>query len=132
MSWRRKRQPTPVFLPGKSHAWTEDPSRLQSLGSQRVKHDSETKNKNTRSHASFQPSPLPYAFLHCPFSAPLSPINCHLRDFSGAPAVRSPHAQCGAPESTPGRGTSSHTPQPGVFRPQLKGPPASEGPTCLS
>ena len=30
--WRRKWQPTPVFLPGES--WTEEPGRLQSMGSQ--------------------------------------------------------------------------------------------------
>ena len=37
ISWRRVWQPTPVFLPGKSQE--EDPSRLQSMGSQRVGHD---------------------------------------------------------------------------------------------
>ena len=37
--WRRKRQPTPVFLPGKSH-WTEEPLGLESTGSQRVRHNS--------------------------------------------------------------------------------------------
>ena len=35
--WRRKQQPTPVFLSGKS-LWTEEPGRLQSMGSQRVRH----------------------------------------------------------------------------------------------
>ena len=35
--WRRKWQPAPVFLPEKSHG----PGRLQSIGSQRVGHDSE-------------------------------------------------------------------------------------------
>ena len=35
---RRKRQPTPVFLPGKSHGW-RSLIRLQSMGSQRVGHD---------------------------------------------------------------------------------------------
>ena len=33
--WRRKWQPTPVFLPGKS-PWTEEPGGLQSMGPQRV------------------------------------------------------------------------------------------------
>ena len=37
--WRRKQQPTPVFLPGKSH-WTEEPLGLESTGSQRVRHNS--------------------------------------------------------------------------------------------
>ena len=37
--WRtRVWQPTPVFLPGES-PWTEEPGRLQSMGSQRVGHD---------------------------------------------------------------------------------------------
>ena len=36
--WRRARQPTPVSLPGES-PWTEEPGGLQSLGSQRVRHD---------------------------------------------------------------------------------------------
>ena len=35
---RRAWQPTPVFLPGES-PWTEEPGRLQSMGSQRVRHD---------------------------------------------------------------------------------------------
>ena len=34
--WRRAWQPTPVFLPGES-PWTEEPGRLQSIGSQRVR-----------------------------------------------------------------------------------------------
>ena len=33
--WRRKRQPTPVVLPRKSHGWRS----LVSMGSQRVRHD---------------------------------------------------------------------------------------------
>jgi len=32
--WRRKWQPSPIFLP-----WTEEPGGLQSIGSQRVEHD---------------------------------------------------------------------------------------------
>jgi len=36
--WKRARQPTSIFLPGES-LWTEEPSRLQSMGSQRVGHD---------------------------------------------------------------------------------------------
>ena len=39
--WRRKRQPTPVFLPGKSHGWR---SLVQAAvhGLQRVRHDGAT------------------------------------------------------------------------------------------
>ena len=37
---KRARQPTPVFLPGES-PWTEEPGKLQSMWSQRVRHDSE-------------------------------------------------------------------------------------------
>ena len=36
--WRRKWQPTPVFLPRES-PWTEEPTGLQSMGLQRVRHD---------------------------------------------------------------------------------------------
>ena len=36
--WRRKWQPTPVFLPGKM-PWTEEPGGIRSRGSQRVGHD---------------------------------------------------------------------------------------------
>ena len=34
----RKCHPTPIFLPGKV-PWTEDPGRLQPIGSQTVRHD---------------------------------------------------------------------------------------------
>ena len=33
--WRRKWQPTPVFLPGTRIPWTEKPGGLQSMGSQK-------------------------------------------------------------------------------------------------
>ena len=36
MHWRRKWQPTPVFLPGEG---TGEPGGLQSLGPHRVRHD---------------------------------------------------------------------------------------------
>ena len=41
--WRRKWQPTPVFSPGESHG--EQPGRLQSMGLQKVGHDSVTKEQ---------------------------------------------------------------------------------------
>ena len=41
--WRRVWQPTPVFLPRDS-PWIEEPGRLQSIGSQRVRHDWVTKH----------------------------------------------------------------------------------------
>ena len=37
MHWRRKWQPTPVFLPGESQGW--EPGGLPSIGSHRVGHD---------------------------------------------------------------------------------------------
>ena len=43
--WRRKRQPTPVFLSGKS-LWTEEPGGLQSIGSQ-----SQTQLRRLSTHA---------------------------------------------------------------------------------
>ena len=36
--WRWVWQPTPVFLPGKSHGW-EEAGRPQSIGSQRIRHN---------------------------------------------------------------------------------------------
>ena len=39
-SWRRKWQPTPVFLPGKFHG--QKPGGLQSMGVQRVGHKEHT------------------------------------------------------------------------------------------
>jgi len=36
--WRRAWLPTPVFLPGES-PWTEEPGRLQFIGSHGVRHD---------------------------------------------------------------------------------------------
>ena len=38
ISWRRKWQATPVFLPGKPHG-PEEPGRPQSIRSQRVRHN---------------------------------------------------------------------------------------------
>ena len=38
MHWRRKWQPTPVFMPGESQGWWE-PGGLPSMGSHRVGHD---------------------------------------------------------------------------------------------
>ena len=41
--WRRARQPTLIFLPGNS-PWTEEPDRLESMGLQRVGHNSVLKH----------------------------------------------------------------------------------------
>ena len=38
ITWRKEWLPTPVFLSG-IIPWTEEPGRLQSMGSQRVGHD---------------------------------------------------------------------------------------------
>ena len=45
---RRIWQPTPVFLPGESQ-WTDKPGGLQSMGSQRVRHDWATKHSTAHS-----------------------------------------------------------------------------------
>ena len=44
--WRREWQSTPVFLPGDS-PWTEEPSRLQPVGSQTARHDWATNTATT-------------------------------------------------------------------------------------
>ena len=41
--WRRKLQPTPVFLPGKSHG-QRSPAGYSPLGHKRIRHDLVTKN----------------------------------------------------------------------------------------
>ena len=49
MHWRREWQPTPVvFFPGE-FPWTEEPGGLQSVGSQRVRHNSVTNTTITMS-----------------------------------------------------------------------------------
>ena len=50
--WRRKWQPTLVFLPGKSHG-QKSLVGLQSMGSQRVGHDLVTKQKQQKLNSSF-------------------------------------------------------------------------------
>ena len=53
--WSRKWQPTPVFLPGKSHGQRSLVGYIQSIGFQRVRFDWETKQR--------QASVLPRAFI---------------------------------------------------------------------
>ena len=45
--WRRKWQPTPVFLSGKS-PWTGGPGGLRSIGWQKVEHDLATRQQQHR------------------------------------------------------------------------------------
>ena len=45
--WRRKWQPTPVFLPRKI-PWTEEPGGLQSMKLQRFGHNLATKQQQSR------------------------------------------------------------------------------------
>ena len=49
--WRRKWQPTPVFLP-----WTEEPGGLESMGLQRVGHDRAQKKKGKKKTQSCHPT----------------------------------------------------------------------------
>ena len=58
--WRRKQQPTLVFLPGKSHR--QEPGRLQSMGSQRVGHDLVTKHSNNYLFCSLPVAPTGIKF----------------------------------------------------------------------
>ena len=47
--WRRKWLPTHSSIPAWEISWTEEPSRLQSMGLQRVGHDLATKQQNKAS-----------------------------------------------------------------------------------
>ena len=81
--WSRKWQPTPGFLPGE-YSWTEEPGRLQSMGSQRGEHDWATENTHPPSpgvcsnsrplnwwcHPTISSSVSP--FSSCPQSLPAS------------------------------------------------------------
>ena len=69
--WRRKWQPTPVFLPGES-PWTEEPGMLQSMWSQRVGHDQIRSDQISRSVVSnsLQPHELQHARPPCPSPPP--------------------------------------------------------------
>ena len=49
--WRRKCHPTAVLLPGKI-PWTEDPGRLQSIGSPKVGHNLVTGQQQCAPHCS--------------------------------------------------------------------------------
>ena len=51
-------EPTPVFLPGES-SWTEEPGGLQSMGSQRVRHDWVTKHTQHMGDLSSRPGITP-------------------------------------------------------------------------
>ena len=54
--WRGKWQPTPVFLPGKSHG--QEPGRLQSMGSQKIGHDWGTEQQQERCISSLPGFPV--------------------------------------------------------------------------
>ena len=77
--WYQRRQwhPTPVLLPGKI-PWTEEPGRLQSMGSLRVRHDWATSlSLFTFMHwrRKWQPTPV---FLPGKFQGRGSLVGCHL------------------------------------------------------
>ena len=62
ISWRRKWQATPVFLPGKPHG-PEEPGRPQSIRSQRVRHnwrDLACVHENMSSYCGFNSNSLPH------------------------------------------------------------------------
>ena len=73
--WRRAGQPTPVFLSGE-FPWTEEPGRLQSMGSQRVRHDRATKHNNRENwwHVIWHYDPLTF---NCGKDFILSQGSCH-------------------------------------------------------
>ena len=88
--WRRKWQPIPY--PCLENPWTEEPGRLQSVKSQRVRHDLVTKQQQQSSNEREVPKPRTHtactvgtAGLYfslppsCPVSGPPSywPFTCH-------------------------------------------------------
>ena len=88
--WRRESQFTPVVLPGES-PWTEEPGGLQSMGSQRVTHDSAS-NTHTQWRQEERPRlPLYLAPQKRPPGRVLATLTlmvlCGLRPMSRPPAV---------------------------------------------
>ena len=71
---RRTWQPTPVFLPGDSSR-TEEPGRLQSVGSQRVGHDWATKHSPTQGDNTYLQKPWFFGLTSLPLYRKCWP--CH-------------------------------------------------------
>ena len=83
----------PCLLAWESQAWQRALAGY-SPWSHRVKHSSETKQQR---HSITRPIPAKHPFLRhsstTPSLTPFSPLECYLRDFSGGPAVKTPHSQ---------------------------------------
>ena len=95
LPWRRKWQLTPVCLPGKAYGAFVEPCGLQSVGSQRVRHNSAAEHTST-GHGILQERILEWvAILFCrdlpnPVIKPRSPalqVNSLLSGLSGKPTV---------------------------------------------
>ena len=88
MPWRRKQKPTPVFLPGGSHGQRS----LQSMGSQRVRHD-----WATNTFWEFNLKPLCNS-LGFPGISAGKESTCHAEDLGSVPGLgRSPGEEIGYP-----------------------------------
>ena len=86
--WRRKWQPTQVFLP--RIPWTEELGSLQSMGSQRVGHDWVTSlSHQWAGLAPETPQPCPPVGQHHDWDI-LDPSASHLRIQPHSPALRHP------------------------------------------
>ena len=66
MRWRRKWQPTSVFLPGESQAGTGEPGGLPSMGFHRVKHDWSALAAASHVTPKIQASSIPSFFFSSP------------------------------------------------------------------
>ena len=87
MPWRSKRQPTPRVFLAWEIPWSEESGGQESMGSQRVEHDLQTKEqphlKNPILVLSNQPTPWPF-FPFRLYPAPLSWFGVFKNDFSQA------------------------------------------------
>ena len=79
--WRRECQPIPVFLPRESPDKTEEPSELQSMGSQRVRH----------SWATEDPTPTASKGVMSPVSISYSLVGSCWKSSLASFSVASPH-----------------------------------------
>ena len=82
-------QHTPVFLPGES-PWTEEPGWLQSMGSQRVRHDLATKTPSTYLYIYLSTC----LYLTCHLYICISIYPCIYGDFTGGSVGKESSCPC--------------------------------------
>ena len=90
--WRGQWQPTSGFLPGKS-LWTEEPGGLQSMGSQRVRHNLVIKQwqqctcTHWYAHTNIHIYTYIYTYTGFPFGSAGKESSCNVGDLGSIPGL---------------------------------------------